>query len=61
MAPALTVSGIVMEVLHILIHTLDKVERENVLMKNKEVRISHVRTTVKNKTELISQLSFDLQ
>lgn len=61
MAPALTVSGIVMVVFHILIHTLDKVERENVLIKNKEVRISHVRTTVKNKTELISQLSFDLQ
>lgn len=30
-------------------------------MKNKVVRISHVRTTIKNKTELIGPLSSDLQ
>lgn len=55
MAPALTVSGIVVEAFHILIHLLSHGERKDVLMKNKEVR-----TTVKNKTELMSHLSFDL-
>lgn len=30
-------------------------------MKNKEVRISHVRTTVKNRTEFISHFPSDLQ
>lgn len=50
MAPARTGSGIVVEAFHILIHLLSHVERKDVLMKNNEVR-----TTVKNKTELMSQ------